>query len=83
MQQSTLTATGLPSRRVAPVFGVRGAPRKAFVGRSCVVKAVQRKDRSGRKEEDVHGTSEAPDRDLGTLDEPSLKVCITLAAEQQ
>ncbi len=52
------------------------------MGRSCVVRAVQRKTQSGRKEEDVHGTSEAHDRDLGTLDEPSVIVCITLVALQ-
>lgn len=57
MQQSMLTATGLPCPRrvaLAPVFGVRGSARKAFGGRKFVVKAVQERHQNERKH-DVHG----------------------------
>ena len=80
MHQSMLAATGLPSRRVAPVFGVRSAPRKTFSGGTCVVRAFRERNQNGCKEEDVHGKSEAPDRDLVTLGDPSNIVCITSAA---
>lgn len=59
MQQSMSMTTGLPSKRVAPVFGVRGAARSAFTGGKFVVRSLQQRNQNGHKKIYLNGEAQA------------------------
>ncbi|KAK9909244.1 hypothetical protein WJX75_009385 [Coccomyxa subellipsoidea] len=54
-----LSATGLSSKLVAPVFGSRGTARKTFGGGKFVVKATQQRHQNERRQEDQRASEQA------------------------
>ena len=70
MQQSMLSATDLSSKRVAPVFGSRGAARKTFGGSKFVVKATQQRHQNERRQGEQRGRAQATFPMRSVVDQP-------------